>query len=74
MQDPRLSIMSRKVMQHLGIPIHRLNTTRLTIYDFKANGTRPMGKIKLKCQIKDLKSEVTCYIIDEDMSYNLLLG
>ena len=33
-----------------------------------------MGKIKLKCQIGDLKSEVTCYVIDADTSYNLLLG
>jgi len=33
-----------------------------------------MGKIKLKCHIGDLKSEVTCYVIDTDMSYNLLLG
>ena len=39
-----------------------------------ANGTCLMGKIKHKCQIGDLKSEVTCYVIDVDTSYNLLLG
>jgi len=33
-----------------------------------------MGKIKFKCQIEDLKSEVTCYVIDVVTSYNLLLG
>jgi len=33
-----------------------------------------MGKIKLKCQIGDLRSEVTFYVIDADTSYNLLLG
>jgi len=33
-----------------------------------------MGKIKLKYQIGDLKSEVTCYVIDANTSYNLLLG
>ena len=33
-----------------------------------------MGKIKLKCQIGDLKSEVTCYVIDADTSYILLPG
>ena len=33
-----------------------------------------MGKIKIKCQIRDLKSEVTCYVIVVDMSYNLLFG
>ena len=35
---------------------------------------RPIGKIKLKCQIGDLRSEVTCYVIDAHTSYNLLLG
>ena len=33
-----------------------------------------MGKIKLKCQIGNLRSEVRCYVIDADTSYNLLLG
>ena len=32
-----------------------------------------MGKIKLRYQIGDLKSEVICYVIDADTSYNLLL-
>jgi len=69
-----LSIMPRKVMQQLGIPTHRLSTTKTSIYGFNANGMHPMGKIELKCQIGDLKSEVTCYVIDADTSYNLLLG
>src|SRR3954467_14411361 len=33
-----------------------------------------MGKIKLHCQIGDLKTEVTVYVIDAGTSYNLLLG
>jgi len=69
-----LNIMPCRVMQHLGIPIHRLSATQTTIYGFNANDTRAMGKIKLKCQIGDLGSEVTCYVIDADISYNLLLG
>jgi len=44
------------------------------MYNFNTNGTRLMGKIKLRCQIGDLRSEVTCHIIDADTSYNLLLG
>jgi len=74
--DPEsaLSIMPRQVMQHLRISTHRLNATQTTIYDFNANGTPPMGKIKLKCQVGDLRSEVTCYVINADTSYNLLLG
>ena len=34
----------------------------------------PDGENQTKCQIEDLKSEVTCYIIDANTSYNLLLG
>ena len=69
-----LSIIPRRVMQHLGIPTHRLSATQTTIYGFNANDTHPMEKIKLRCQIGDLKSEVTCYVIDANTSYNLLLG
>ena len=53
-----LSIMPRRVMQHVEYLPHRLSVTQTTIYIFNANGTRPMGKIKLKCQIRDLKSEL----------------
>ena len=57
-----LSIMPRRVMQQLGILIQRSSATQTTIYGFNANGTRPMGKIKLKCEIEDLRSEMTCML------------
>src|SRR5204862_5508906 len=69
-----LSIMPRRVMEHLSIPAHRLSATDTNIFGFNANSTRPMEKIKLRCQIGDLKTEVTVYVIDADTSYNLLLG
>jgi len=68
-----LSIIPHRVMQHLGIPTYRLSATQTTIYDFNDNGTKPMGKIKLRYQIRDLRSKVMCYVIDVDTSYNLLL-
>jgi len=69
-----LSIIPRRVMQYLGIPIHRFSATQTTIYNFNANGTYPMGKIKLRCKIGGMRSEVTYYVIDANTSYNLLLG
>src|SRR5436190_9643426 len=69
-----LSIMPRRVMEHLSIPAHRLSAMDTNIFGFNANSTRPMGKIKLRRQIGDLKIEVTVYVIDADTSYNLLLG
>ena len=45
-----------------------------TIYGFNAGSSHRLGKIRLRYQIGDLKSEVTCYIINADTSYNLLLG
>src|SRR3954465_10021909 len=66
--------MPRRVMEHLSIPAHRLSVTDTNIFGFNANSTRPMGKIKLRCQIGDLKTEVPVYVIDADTSYNLLLG
>jgi len=44
------------------------------IYGFNARSNHPLGKIRLRCRIGALKSEVTCYVIDADTSYNLLLG
>src|SRR3954465_13563409 len=66
--------MPRRVMEHLSIPAHRVSATDTNIFGFNANSTRPMGKIKLRCHIGDLKTEVTVYVIDADISYNLLLG
>ena len=66
--------MSHLVMQHVGILTHRLSATQTIIYCFNTNGMRLMGKIKLRWQIRDLKSKVTCYVITADTSYNLLLG
>src|SRR4051812_13517907 len=69
-----LSIMPRRVMEHLSIPAHRLSATSTNIFGFNANSIQPMGKFKLRCQIGDLKTEVTVYVIDVDTPYNLLLG
>src|SRR5438445_8222894 len=68
-----LSIMPRRVMEHLSIPAHRLSATDTNIFGFNDNSIRPMGKIKLRCQTRDLKSEVTFYVTDADTSNNLLL-
>lgn len=46
----------------------------MTIQGYNADSKRAIGKIRLKCQLADLKSEITCYVIDNDTSYNLLLG
>jgi len=57
----------------LGNPHSSIEHHSTTIYGFNANGMRPMGKIKLKYQIRGQRSEMTCYVIDADTSYNLLL-
>lgn len=69
-----LRIMPQRVMQHLGIPASQLSSTDTMFYGFNVNGACPLGKIELKCLIGDLKFEVTCYVIDKDTSYKLLLG
>lgn len=56
------------------IPSHRLTLTNNAIFGFNANDNYPLGKIRLRCQIGDLKIEVTCYVIDTDTSYNLSWG
>jgi len=44
------------------------------IYGFNARSSHPLGTIRFQCQIGDLKSEVTNYVINTDTSCNLLLG
>jgi len=74
--NPRsaLNIISKRLLYFLGIPLNRLSTTTTAIYSFNAESSHPLGKIHLQCQIGDLKSEVTCYVINTETSYNLLLG
>ncbi|KAJ6841567.1 uncharacterized protein M6B38_306770 [Iris pallida] len=69
-----ISIISKGLLHHLRIPMHRLTPTSTAISSFNSDRSYPIGKICLKCQIGDLQSEVTCYVIDADTSYNILLG
>jgi len=41
---------------------------------FSTNCTCSIRKIKLRCQIGDLRPEAICYVIDPDTLFNLLLG
>ncbi|ONK56580.1 uncharacterized protein A4U43_C10F10340 [Asparagus officinalis] len=66
-----LSIIPLWLVHHLGVPLHHLSTMRTTIYNFNASNTRPLGKTKLTCQMGDLRTDVTCYVIDAETSYNL---
>jgi len=68
-----LNIIPRRLLYFVGILLSRLFTTTTTIYGFNAGSSHPLGKIRLQCQTGDLISEVTCYVIDADTSYNLLL-
>ena len=68
-----LRIIPKRLLYFLGIPLNRLSATTTIIYDFNAGSSHPLGKVRLRCRIGDLKSEVTCYVIDANTSYNLLL-
>lgn len=46
----------------------------MTIQGYNADSLRAIGQIHLKCHLAYLKSEIICYVIDNNMSYNLLLG
>jgi len=67
-----LSIIPKRLLYFLDISLSMLST--ITIYGFNTGSSHPLGKIHLRCQIGDLKSEVTVYVIDADTSCNVLLG
>lgn len=68
-----LSIISRRLMQLLWISLHRLTLTNTIIFGFNANNNHSLGKIRLRCQTRDLKIKVSCYVINVDTSYNIFL-
>jgi len=69
-----LSIIPKRLLYFLGIPLSRLLIMTITIYSFNVGSSHPLGKIRVWWQIGDLKLEVTCYVIDANMSYKFLLG
>jgi len=69
-----LNIIHKRLLYFLGIPVNRLSAAATMICGFNAGSSHPLGKIHLFYWIGDLKSEVMCYVIDANMSYNLLLG
>ena len=54
-----LTIIPKRVLYFLGIPLYRLSATTTTIYGFNVGSSHPLGKIRLRCRIGNLKSEVT---------------
>ena len=69
-----LSIIPKRLLQFLGVPLHKLSTMTTTICGLNICSSQSLGKIHLRCQLRNLKMEVTCYVINADTSYNLLLG
>lgn len=66
--------MPLRALAHQGMPTSKLSHTKMTIQGYNADSQRAIGKIRLKCQLADLKSEITCYVIYNDTPYNPLLG
>jgi len=55
-----LSIIPRRLLHFLGVLLSKLSTTNI----INAGSSHLLRKIRLQCQIGDLKTEVTCYVID----------
>lgn len=71
--ESTLSIIPLRFIQFLKTLPHKLTLTNTIIFDLNTNGIHPLVKIKLRCQIRNLKTKVTYYVIDADTMY-LLLG
>jgi len=63
-----LSVIPKRLLYFLSISLYRLSATTMTIYSFNSGSSHPLRKIRLRCQIGNLKSEVKCYVIDADTS------
>lgn len=63
-----VNLLPLRTLSYLGIPTSKLSHTRVTIREWcfpKGHRQRLLG---------DMKTKMTCYVVDSDASYSLLLG
>lgn len=69
-----LSIMPRQLMSNLVMPLNQLSPTTTTVFEFNNSSSHPLGKLQIKYPIGDLATPITCYIMNIEPYYSLLLG
>jgi len=69
-----INVIPLRRVRKLGIPTRKLSSAKTLIQGYNAESQKAMGKIRLKCQIADLKTEVTCYVIENETSNSLFAG
>lgn len=63
-----------RMLQQVGLTNYLIKETNVSIHGFDGKGGKAIGKIMIRCQIGDMHSKLTCYIIEAARAYNLLLG
>lgn len=63
-----------QTMKYAGLAPKLLKDTIVSIHDYDGCGSRALGKIRIKCQIGNMIAHRTCYVVEAQTTYNLLLG
>lgn len=69
-----VNIMLARIMTMIDIPISALMETNVNIQGYNVRGDRVIGKVRVKCQLRDMTSCLTCYFVEVSATYGLLLG
>ena len=63
-----------KMMKDLEVSLDELSPSQLIIQGFNQHRQRAFGKVMLKLFIKDMELNALFHVIDDDKTYNMLLG
>ncbi|KAJ8615759.1 hypothetical protein MRB53_035131 [Persea americana] len=69
-----VNILPIQTMNHVSLMPRSLNETGVKIHGYGGQGSRALGKIKIKYQIDDLIAFPDCNVVEAQTTYGLLLG
>lgn len=59
-----VNILLTQTMTHVGLAPKLLKDTSVSIHGYDGHGSKPFGKIRIKCQIGDMLVYPNCYVVE----------
>ncbi|XXG42290.1 hypothetical protein AAC387_Pa01g2608 [Persea americana] len=69
-----LNLITITALQELGVPPNKLTSTNSAIQGFDGEIQNPIGRIRIKFQLRSLASEATLHVVKTLACYNILFG
>ncbi|XXG47193.1 hypothetical protein AAC387_Pa02g1873 [Persea americana] len=69
-----VNILPIQIINHVSLTPRSLKETNVKIHKYDGQGSRALGKIRIKCRIDDLIAYPDFYVVEACTTYGLLLG